>query len=586
MKSATFFHKKATFSNLPETLKTLWWIPLLNLILLILAIPVNNSMPLYDFSDVGYDLVLDGPFSLYNGAEKFPFLLIVLAVISAFGCFNFLFNKKHQTAMLLTGSTRSSLFISRFIYGILSLFVPIIIAMGATVASNFIQVRPDSFFIIRNSLIITGIMILTVFAVFSAAALIAALIGRKTEFFTFNLFWVLSVLAVLFTVGNITEAFLNGAYSEKYLGTSFSTIFYYRCPKILNTTWTYSILTVFWETFRTFAEFSYHKSVIEMPSAPIAPGDKLASNYPPTETPLSRYSVPVLPIILVFLFGVLAAVLAYFAFCKRKAEIAEKPNACKPLSIAFSAITSTAIASSLLFTVENLYLDMLIFALAFFVLYFLLYGLCRASLRKIWKCCRAPVITLLIAFALIFTMIFGCFGYSSYIPSVSEVLRVSVELGGGINASFTVCSEEDILKISDVHRFAITVNSRFIPESDSQYRLTLVYALKNGKTVTRYYYNLDFSIASSLIYMIPEDEIADRNHLYELDPNRTDWPDEEEALNTLYEGMSYSKMIEFLGKPYTDIGSGIHIFLYKLSNGKTLKVSVVYDKVLSFHIDA
>ncbi len=585
MKFAISSHKRFDRTGILENAKTLWWIPLLNLVLLILAIPVNNSMPLYDFSDVGYDLVLDGPFSLYNGAEKLPFLLIVLAVISAFGCFNFLFNKKHQTAMLITGGKRSSLFISRFIYGLLSLFVPIIIAMGTTVAINFIVVLPDTYFIIRNSLIITGIMILTVFAVFSAASLIATLIGRKTEFFAFNLFWVLSVLAVLFTVGNITEAFLNGAYSEKYLGTSFSTIFYYRCPKILITTWTYSILTVFGEAFRTFAEFSYHKSVIEMPSAPIAPGDKLASNYPPTETLLSRYSVPVLPIILVFLFGVLAAVLAYFAFCKRNAEIAEKPNSNKPLSIAFSAVISTAIASSLLFTVKNPYLSILIFLITFFVLYFLLYGLCRASLRKIWKSYRAPVITALISLALIFTMIFGCFGYTSYIPAVSEVENVAITLGGEMRTNFAVVSEKDILKIEEMHKQAIAANSRFTPENDGNYTLAFSYKLKNGKKVKRYYGDVGFAIASSIVAFIPEDELNDEYSYYAPDPSRTDWPSEQEALDVLYEGMSYRTVIKLLGKPYDDIGSGISIFLYKLSNGKTLYVSVVYGVVQSFHTE-
>lgn len=54
-----------------------------------------------------------------------------------------------------------------------------------------------------------------------------------------------------------------------------------------------------------------------------------------------------------------------------------------------------------------------------------------------------------------------------------------------------------------------------------------------------------------------------------IDENKTDFPDEEE-IDKLKMGMSIDEVVAILGKPQSDIGSGVWLFVFKLSSGKQL----------------
>ncbi|MBR2327018.1 MAG: hypothetical protein IKA51_00175 [Clostridia bacterium] len=566
MKFAISSHKRFDRTGILENAKTLWWIPILNLLVMTFLIPITNRTPRFI-----ENITTPGPFDLYNDqiAALFPFVFVILALITAACSFSFLFNKRHQTAMLITGGKRSALFISRYLYGLLSLVLPIIIAMSATVLKVVIISKPDPT-IWSDSLEITAAMVSMTFAVYSVSVLVAAIVGRKTEFFSFGIFLTVSTLALFFALNNITVVYLSGAnlsHSPDIFGFSIN---FLTVSDFLLITARYSLLTVFANDFIEFAQFGF--------------------SYSSSNPPIPVHSVDLWLVLLLFAIGIAAFFAALFAFCKRNAEIAEKPNACKPLSIAFSVIISFALASVLLLIETNHFIRLLIFTAAFFIFYFLLYGLCSASIYKFWKGFKAPVISVLVIFAIIASMFFGFFGFSSYRPELNEVVKAEVSSVGKDSFAVTLYTNEEISKLLKFHKLAAEEKIPYIRFSyysnfNLSYHVKITYHLENGKTVTRYYRVSDSSLTTALLAIERDEIIYDTER---FDPKRPmlDLPSKREALEALKAGMTYEEIVSAIGKAQGDVGWGTIIYYYKLIGGESMYLHMVNGKLSAISINA
>ena len=111
--------------------------------------------------------------------------------------------------MLLTGVSRTTLFFTRYIYGLLSTIIPVLsmmLLMLALGASNFENGTPFA----ENTGMMLLIVCLTVLYTYTVAVIAATLCGRKIEFFVVSIVFCFGVQGLLLFAVLMCASFLNG----------------------------------------------------------------------------------------------------------------------------------------------------------------------------------------------------------------------------------------------------------------------------------------------------------------------------------------------------------------------------------------
>ncbi len=425
--------------------------------------------------------------------ELFPYFLIFISVISAYIMFAFLFNKKNSTMMMLTGVSRTWLFIIRYLYGLLSVLVPVMISFLILLnigASN----AEKSLMITENMCLMLAMVAFILIYSYTISVIAASLCGRKTEFFVVCAVFVFGVHAVLWYGGIILASFLMGfAYplrDNSALPYTFANLF---------DKYSYvSINTVF---ENAFSEYRY-------------------SGYT-TETPvrLATYSAE-----LIWLAATIVILipLAIYLFKNRRSEYDEKANANKTLS-AVCTICISLFGSSFIMLIENSLMVFICSVAVFVILCALFHSFFEGTMKYLLTSLKysLPAVAFISLFVLIAYT--GMFGYANTVPAVNDIASVRMTYKGecdlftGKNAAgFTnnltattihfenfpeFTSEADIKTAIDIHKKLINDGSRRVSKKiESNYSDTVVYSdyyivytLKDGSELIRCYPQIKLS---------------------------------------------------------------------------------------------
>lgn len=487
MKLKAYSHNTPLKHFVLHTVKRYLWLPFVTLVLsaalfVVTELVMENRM----ISAVGHQNI-NVRFA-FNNAEMwsmFPIFLILFSLFSAYAMFSFLFKKKSSAMMLLTGISRVDLYLTRYIYGLLSTLLPILasfLTMHVLGASNVNK----SFALDKDTFMILSMVALLVICSYTLAVIAAVLCGRKLEFIAVYAVFVVGGIAVLLFVGLLFNAFVHGfAYPIRSEGVNF---------EFGNMFDKYSWISpfgIFKDAFEDYAVLGYSAEYISF------------DVYSGTLLYFSVFTLALVP-------------LSVWLFKRRNAEFDGKSNAHKVLSAVCSVIPALPL-SSLVFASSGSVLKIIISLAVFALLSTLFYAFFNGTVREIFKSLKF-VLPCTAAFAIfVLVLNFDLLRYSKKIPDIDDVESVVVNYKGKYDYSFagsrsgTNChivsslpsmqslpvltSKDDILIAMNIHEKIIEDGSMIpSPQIMENYSDTavyvdyyIVYKLKNGREIIRSY---------------------------------------------------------------------------------------------------
>ncbi len=526
------------------TIRQFIYIPIMLAAVMVLALPgvnlIFNRSPLramIDWAQASGRHTIIG-FSLYdsNIVKFIPFLLMVIAIITAFLLFRFLFSKKAQATYFLTGISRGQLFIIRYLFGAVSLAVSVFLAISISAIIN-IALFGVADYLISTVLYLFLTMFSMAFCCYSVCVAIMILCGRGIDYFLYAAgAWSAQYLILLF-LQNISFAFLPGA--PYYFGQG--NIQKQSYPSIFEKYAHLSFASVFRKSFETCGTAYGHR---DGPDFTMAVEAFVKQPY---------------EIFIMLTVAILFGILGWFLLKKRRAEIAELPNANNLLSTAVSLLAAISLPSCI-FLVNRSIGSMILFAVMIILIYCVLASLFRGTARKIYKLLPVSFIAVFASFIFCIVCFFGGLGYSSYIPPIDNIDCVQISYPGHpqyapANYGYTVqqnsayyyhytsldnltklTDKEDIETAVQIHRALIEDGSRDITEEKADnYGETSVYSdiyitytLKNGHQITRFYRALKLSTLEAVLELELTNEYRSllESKLRYFCEDKTGWSDE------------------------------------------------------------
>ena len=482
--------------------------------------------------------------------EVFPLFLIAISVFSAYTMFSFLFKQKTSSMMLLTGVSRAELFLSRYVFGLISVFVPAITSFFCLLVLGARNVE-QSLIVNKNMLIICAMFAMIIIFAYTLSVIAISLCGRKLEFFAVCLVCFTCGLAVLLFIGLVSNAFVHGfAYPIR------SEVVNIRFRDIFND---YSFVSSYGIFKDAFAEYA---------SAGIDTTKEYTFSGVAVNVEASSLDVYLSRLLCFSAISVALIPLALWLFKRRNAEYDGKSNANKAVSVVCSVIPALAL-SALVFVADASVLAVIIALVVFTLLALLFYAFFNGTVRNLFKAVKF-VLPITGAFAIfILVLHFDLTGYSKTVPSVDDVESVVVSYKGKNTASFggsrsgTNCdivsslyrleelpkltTKEDIQTVIDIHG-KIIADGSMTPSAEimGNYSDTavyvdynIVYKLKNGREVVRSYSVMKLSTLYSTLAI--ENTIAYRECLEATlkSGNEKPYYDDNGNLITYYERISF-----------------------------------------------
>ena len=415
--------------------------------------------------------------------EVFPLFLIAISFFSAYVMFSFLFKKKSSTMMLLTGISRTELFVSRYVFGLSSTLIPALISFFIMLVLGADNVESSLTFNKDMLMILFMFVLLIVFA-YTISATAMTLCGRKLEFLAVFAVFTVGGLAILLFVGVLFNTFVHGfAYPIRtnIANFRFSDMFDKYC-------WV-SPYGIFKDAFNVYSVSGVGN-----------------------ETSLDVYSDRLV------WFSVITGLLiplSAWLFKRRNAEYDEKSNANKFISAVCSIIPALTLSSLVLINSGSL-LMVIISLLLFTLLSMLFYAFFNGTIRNIFKSFKfiTPVTAIFALFILALNL--NLIGYSKKIPPIDDIESVTVSYKGKWDNGFdgssssigfiishnpnwaelpVLTAKEDIQTVMNIHQKIIDDGS-ITPSiqtldtySDTAVYVdyNIVYKLKNGKEIIRTY---------------------------------------------------------------------------------------------------
>ncbi len=480
-----------------HTLKRFFWLPLIILVITAIAFIAPEVMKvdssyirsLASSNSVKYLFKNTDMWSLY------PYFLMCVSALSAFVTFSFLFKKKSASVMMLTGVSRTALFITKYVFGLVSVLVPtfisfiLLLSMAASYVGDgvvFGEYTPYMLFIFF------GIIVYS----YTVAVISAVLCGRMLEFFAVCGVMYFGVQGLMLFSISMLASFLHGfAYAMRV-----DSLLPYTVETFFDDYSFLSVNTLFKEAFKDYPYTGY-------PAVEISPPD---------------FGVYVPSIVWLIVIGLLLIPLALLIFKRRNSEFDGKPNGNKIVSAVCTVIV--ALTASSLVMLGGVSFISCAGALALFaVLCFAIYAFFEGGIRTAYRSFKFALPCMAAICVIGLALYIDIFGYSSKIPDIDDVESVTVSyegnkmyFSGGSHMSGmgnitattmdfdsypALTSKSDIKTVTDIHKKLIEDGSRAVSDAnESNYSDTVVYAdyyivykLKNGDEMVRCYPQMKLS---------------------------------------------------------------------------------------------
>ncbi len=499
------------------TARRYWWVSFVGMLLF------------FGFTLVGLRLEGNDPsvFSIimWDSEVAMRIVGVVYGLFAAFCLFRFLWSRRESVLYLSVGTARWKQFIIRYLFGLVSVILGVVVPFLVTYHTEIQQIGGDSLGICAHyTAIYVFSMVTLALLSYTVGVLVSVLCGH----FLSALLTTAGVLAAPYTlllgVQQMLGFYLFGtplgeSLVSDHLGAGLFTMLAEQMP-----------------------HKSYSRFLLERYET-IATTDGITM----AEMAKAEISLPTVRIVLLFVLMAVLALLAGFAYCRRPAEHAGKATVHPIMSHAVALVSGLCLASLVLNMkapaegvggmVILTALFILAFVLAAALVRFLLIRDFKGTLRHYPIPCGAAVVCLL------FTVLLGTgwFGYASYIPDARDVQSVTVTynqnrtlmphksqgstsfafapgvhktgikgFGNGETNfschyaySFTIHDDEypeltapeDIEIALGIHEVIVADGRQtYTGEAASDYGQTVVpvfyrvtYQLKNGETVERYY---------------------------------------------------------------------------------------------------
>ena len=440
--------------------------------------------------------------------------LLILAVV---GCsvllgvmmFRFIASKKTVNVFYSLGITRKSLFVSKYLAGILMLVVSVALPLLFNLILNFSYLGSSWQLWSATAYYFWSFSILACFA-FTVTAAVFSCVGTVAEgcFFPFVLLG--SPMIVLYCLQYLMETLFGNPYGEYFMGYG-----------------TTDLPT----SFKAFNPILFLYDGVNNLSALDASGKLIPSSY-------GEGAPWVKPNFLPLVFWTLAVIavmfLGMYLFRKRKAEICGFLGVNPVLNFLITFLLGFLgfglvihVAEAKLSMALAIVIGLLVFAVIYCIVDFALIRNGKEFLRGLKKLPVHLGITLIIG--IVFAT--GLFGFSTRIPELSEIQSASITvpsdsfLGLGCSGSSYgseynwgalsdmlegIEAEEDLRLVRQVHEKIIqtgdqkiTANQDGVAREDQFVESTIqvIYQLKNGKKLMRNYYHVPVQAVNQLLHI-------------------------------------------------------------------------------------
>lgn len=508
--------------------------PLLNMAALAFCIPVMNLIRILSINNAAasprqgetvVSLKETYRYLLMGDAEFAP-----LAILAVVGCsvllgvmmFRFIASKKTVNVFYSLGITRKSLFVSKYLAGVLMLVVSVALPLLFNLILNFSYLGSSWQLWSATAYYFWSFSILACFS-FTVTAAVFSCVGTVAEgcFFPFVILG--SPMIILYCLQYLMETLFGNPYGEYFMGYG-----------------TTDLPT----TFKAFNPILFLYDGVNNLSALDASGKLIPSSYgegapwvKPNFLPLVFWTIAVVAVMF----------LGMYLFRKRKAEICGFLGANSVLNF-FITFLLGFLGFGLVIHVTQAKLPMalaivvglLVFTVIYCIVDFALIRNGKEFLRGLKKLPIHLGITLIIG--IVFAT--GLFGFSTRIPELSEIQSASITVPaesiigtGCIGSSYGseynwgslgnmlegIEAEEDLRLVRQVHERIIqtgdqkiTANQEGIAREDQFVESTIqvVYQLKNGKQLMRHYYHVPVQAINQLLHI--EDTEAGREQIQKL----------------------------------------------------------------------
>lgn len=495
--------------------------PLLNTVALAFCIPIMNLVRILSINNAAATPYRGETAASLKETYKYMLMgvtdLAPLLILAVIGCsvllgvmmFRFIASKKTVNVFYSLGITRKSLFVSKYLAGILMLVVSVALPLLFNLILNFSYLGSSWQLWSATAYYFWSFSILACFA-FTVTAAVFSCVGTVAEgcFFPFVLLG--SPMIVLYCLQYLMETLFGNPYGEYFMGYG-----------------TTDLPT----SFKAFNPILFLYDGVNNLSALDASGKLIPSSY-------GEGAPWVKPNFLPLVFWTLAVIavmfLGMYLFRKRKAEICGFLGVNPVLNFLITFLLGFLgfglvihVAEAKLSMALAIVIGLLVFAVIYCIVDFALIRNGKEFLRGLKKLPVHLGITLIIG--IVFAT--GLFGFSTRIPELSEIQSASITvpsdsfLGLGCSGSSYgseynwgalsdmlegIEAEEDLRLVRQVHEKIIqtgdqkiTANQDGVAREDQFVESTIqvIYQLKNGKKLMRNYYHVPVQAVNQLLHI-------------------------------------------------------------------------------------
>ena len=495
--------------------------PLLNTVALAFCIPIMNLVRILSINNAAATPYRGETAASLKETYKYMLMgvtdLAPLLILAVVGCsvllgvmmFRFIASKKTVNVFYSLGITRKSLFVSKYLAGILMLVVSVALPLLFNLILNFSYLGSSWQLWSATAYYFWSFSILACFA-FTVTAAVFSCVGTVAEgcFFPFVLLG--SPMIVLYCLQYLMETLFGNPYGEYFMGYG-----------------TTDLPT----SFKAFNPILFLYDGVNNLSALDASGKLIPSSY-------GEGAPWVKPNFLPLVFWTLAVIavmfLGMYLFRKRKAEICGFLGVNPVLNFLITLLLGFLgfglvihVAEAKLSMALAIVIGLLVFAVIYCIVDFALIRNGKEFLRGLKKLPVHLGITLIIG--IVFAT--GLFGFSTRIPELSEIQSASITvpsdsfLGLGCSGSSYgseynwgalsdmlegIEAEEDLRLVRQVHEKIIqtgdqkiTANQDGVAREDQFVESTIqvIYQLKNGKKLMRNYYHVPVQAVNQLLHI-------------------------------------------------------------------------------------
>ena len=479
----------------------------------------GNIREIVSFCIINYDAEL---------GMTLPYFSAIIAVVYALVLFSFLWKKNECFTTLSFGVAPKKQFLIRYLFGAGLMTICDAASFGLSYAIHIEQIGGDTTGLtISYSLCYFAVYILLELCIYSIASLIAILSGRFIDY----LISIGGILAAPYAIGNMLRHIFANFLQGSALGLA-------RNDSILGSSQFEDFCTILTHSDK-FGAFTAFDDVLYGRAIP-ASGDPTWLKDMVIEAYREEFiTLPWTPFFLMLAATLITAFFAYIFFVRRPAEYAGKAGIYPPVYITAAIFASIGISSFVGELALNRYLLTLLICAAFAIAFFIIISVYKASIRTCFEHYRSAIGGVSALLLCVMICFFGAFGYSEYVPKADQIESAVINYIGnpqiysgenlniytsGINLSYTVndydtlsgsvtnfsklsfwtrlrsmpviTDKDDIEAVREIHKYVINSGMKTRGDckpaddtSDSVIKCDfyIVYTLKDGSTVVRYY---------------------------------------------------------------------------------------------------